>query len=228
VEISWATIWENSKEVFFALGSAAGFLALLKPVFQQKYDRDAERCKGVISSIPESLILDIEYSTWNSRIVKESLFSPIEKVIFERERNLEPLRFSGPLAKWYIAEIDGLCSAYRGYRHFVQVPEWEPEEREEDGTHVYYWRFNKRAYEERPGVMREYAPDLAAATEQMRVMNRHLQRLQVISEMHLLEVPLARFLLHKRFKALKETKTYRALHAKLKFLRIARLQQNRR
>lgn len=200
MDISWAGI----KEVFFALGAIAGFLALLKPVFQQKYDLDRDRIRSLMEKMPESLFSNLQYSTWSSRSIRAGLFDPLDHLCFDVKKKSDSVRFSGPLSSWYAQEINELVSLYKSFREYVQVPEWEPIIKDLEGEEETYWVFNKQAYETDSGDYDKYAHDLSSATKLAEKMHLQIQRLQIISELHLIEAPISRFLLPKRFLALEE------------------------
>jgi hypothetical protein len=63
MDISWGAV----KEVFFAVGSAAGVLALLRPVIESKHQCDLKRAERILGLIPEQLVIDREPSNkWGS------------------------------------------------------------------------------------------------------------------------------------------------------------------
>jgi hypothetical protein len=70
-----------------------------------------------------------------------------------------------------------------------------------DGVEHRLWVFNKAAFEGRDGVARDYAKHLDDAAEQALQMRKAFQRFQLVAELHLLEVPFARWLLPRRFAA---------------------------
>ncbi|MES2564975.1 MAG: hypothetical protein V4637_19960 [Pseudomonadota bacterium] len=196
MEITWVGI----KEVFYAVGSLAGVLALSKPLIESKFQRDAARVEHIKSLLSEQDLIDLSHYVYDSRRIEDSRLRPFDQLEHERRTNQDVVRFTGPLAKYYSRELDELLSAYAKFREYVQVPEWEPHRHvTDDGTSHFEWRFNKAAFEDHQGIARDYAKHLYEATEQAERMKRAFQRFQLVAELHLYEAPLARWLLDRRF-----------------------------
>jgi hypothetical protein len=193
--------WSHVKEAFFAAGSIAGLLAIFKPVFEGKFQRDLDRSKGIISLLDEQRVIELEGWIYLHRKVRESHFSSFDLLIHAVQNNQDSIRFSGPLKKYYKRELSNILSTYKDLRGFVQVPEWEPvSQSHEDGTTEEHWAFNKKAFFDKElGAPRDYAKHLYDAAESAQKIKRSFQRFQIISEMHLLEAPLAKWLLPRRF-----------------------------
>ena len=162
--------WSSVKEVLFAIGSVAGVLAFLRPLVESKFQRDSIRVER------------------------------IKSLVNEQRTNQEVVRFSGPLSKTLSCELSAMLASYSKLREFIQVNEWEPINRNIDGTEYHSWIFNKSAFEDRDGIPRDYAQHLDQAAEQAVQMKKAFQRFQLVAELHLFEVPLARWLLPRRFK----------------------------
>lgn len=193
--------WETVKEVFYAIGSLAGVLALARPLAESKFQRDATRMERIKSLVSEQDLVDLEQFVYDSRRVEARRFEPFDQLKHERRTNQDVVRFTGPLAKHLSRELDGLLFAYSRLREFIQVNEWEPHEyAAEDGKLVFEWRFNKQAFEDDDGVARNYAKHLADAADQAAEMKRAFQRLQLVAELHLFEAPIAGWLLRRRYK----------------------------
>ncbi|QBQ53943.1 hypothetical protein [Nitrosococcus wardiae] len=196
MEISWILV----KEVFFSLGSAAGVLALLRPVLESKHQRDLKRAQRILDLLPEQRIIDLEPCLYQLREVPKSFFDPFDQILHEVRTNQEGVRFSGPVRKHLSRELVAIQTGYQRLRTLVQVPEWEPYSRTEDGMERYYWRFNKDAFADESGIPKNYAQHLDECVDHAREITRAYQRFQIASEIHLLETPVARYLLSRRFR----------------------------
>jgi hypothetical protein len=197
MNVSWHTV----KEVFYAVGSVAGVIALARPLAESKYQRDAERAQRIKSLISEQALIDLAPFIYDSRRVDDSSFAPFDRLAHERRTNQDSVRFTGPLAKHFNRELAELIAAYERLREYVQVNEWEPYAYTlDDGKSGYEWRFNKAAFEDRDGIARDYAKHLYDATEQAEQMKKAFQRFQLVAELHLFETPLAGWLLRRRYK----------------------------
>lgn len=194
--------WSDIKEVFFAIGSIAGVLALARPVFESKLQRDIERIQHIKSLINEQALVDLEAAVYQARRVPDDQFQPFSQLAYERRTNQDMIRFTGPLAKHLAKELDGLIAAYYGLREYIQVNEWEPRSHiDTDGTKYITWDFNKQAFTNEDGIPQGYAKHLDAAAEKAAEMKCAYQRFQIVSELHLFEAPFASWLLKRRFNA---------------------------
>ena len=198
MNLSWPVI----KEVFFAVGSAAGVIALFRPVLDKKHELDVERAERLLKLLPEQLVVDLEPALYQSRLVPEWMFQPFDQLAHEVRTNQERVRFAGPLGKALLRELAAMLQAYKDLRELVQVPEWEPHSTEgSDGTSSYYWNFNKEAFQDERGIPQGYAQHLDECVDHARSIARAYQRFQITAETHLLEVPIARWLLPRRYRA---------------------------
>jgi hypothetical protein len=196
--------WSDIKEVFYAVGAIAGVIALLRPVIESKFQRDQERLTGVRKLVNEIGLVNLVSRIDNQRQVPDKEFEPFRVLAYDRSHNLESLRFSGPLAKHFLHEVDAIIAAYEDLRGYIQVDEWEPTNRKaEDGTEYTVWVFNKSAgaFKGADGVPRNYAQHLTEAAAKADEIRRAFQRLQLVSELHFFEVPFAKKLLKRRFEA---------------------------
>src|SRR5512139_3972054 len=150
--ISWSTV----KEVFFAIGSIAGVLALLRPLVEAKLQRDTVRVERIKTMLSEQRLVDLEMRIYNLRRVPCEDFDPFDQLEHERRTNQEVVRFTGPTAKFLAREIDALLVFYSNLRGYIQVREWEPRIYEVEGIEHRAWVFNKSAFEDPDGVAREY------------------------------------------------------------------------
>lgn len=189
------------KEPFFAIGAVAGVIAFFRPFLESKLQRDSVRVERIKSLVKEQRLVDLEVRIYQNREVPQESFDPFDQLTHERRTNQEVVRFTGPLAKWLSRELDTLLTHYAQLREYVQVNEWEPRTLKIDGVEYQSWVFNKRAFEDREGIARDYAQHLNEAAEQAVQIKKAFQRFQLVTELHLYEVPLARCLLSSRFKA---------------------------
>lgn len=197
MEISWPAI----KEIFFAVGSAAGFIAFFRPVLDSKHQRDIDRSKRILGLLPEQHIIDLEPCLYQSRLVPEWMFQPFDQLAHEVRTNQDGVRFSGLISKQLRRELLATLNAYTQIRSLVQVPEWEPCSRyEEDDTKSYYWGFNKEAFKDERGIPSNYAGHLDQCVDHARSIARAYQRFQITADTHLLEIPLAYWLLPYRYR----------------------------
>ena len=195
--------WDVVKEVFFAIGSVAGVVALFRPVLDVKHKRDIERSNRLMSLLPEQLVVDLEPSLYRDRKVPRRMFQPFEQLKHELRTNQDGVRFSGPLRKVLSSELAGVLEAYEKLRAHVQAPEWEPwSGRGDEDTSADSWTFNKQAFfKDERGILQGYVQHLNECADLAREIARAYQRFQIAAETHLLEVPVARWLLPRRYKA---------------------------
>jgi hypothetical protein len=197
MEVSWASI----KEVFFAIGSLAGVFAFLRPVFDSKFKRDQERAEAIKAQLPEQSVIDLDSHIYQRRLVNTKEFDPFSALHSDVENNVNSVRFSGPLKKYYKAELVRMLRAYKDLRGYIQVPWWKPIKETQDGVDEYYWDFDKSQFFKHGEEVRDYAEHLneaGACAERIKVA---FQRFQLVSEMHLLETPFAFWLLPRRFES---------------------------
>lgn len=194
--------WHEWKEIFYTIGSAAGVIALARPVFESKHQRDVARFEQIRSSIGEDSVVGLVDCVYMGR-VPDSVLVPLDRLVDYRDKNHDTLRFSGPLARYFLDKIDALIAAYHGLREYIQVPEWEPHGRfDSDGTNYFEWRFNKEAFAKEHGYPTGYASHLDEARNKAVEIKNAYQQLQIVAELHLYEAPFAKWLLPRRFKKL--------------------------
>jgi hypothetical protein len=197
MEISWSAV----KDAFFAIGSVAGFVALFRPVVESKHQRDIERSQRILNLLQEQQVINLEPCLYQSRRVPEWMFQPFDQLAHEARTNQNMVRFSGPIGKHLRREFLAILNAYEQLRSLVQVPEWEPRQRDEDdGTKSYYWDFSKDAFKDERGIPSNYAAHLDQCVDHARNIARAYQRFQITADTHLLESPLARWLLPYRYR----------------------------
>lgn len=190
-------MWYELKDVLYTIGSIAGVTALVRPVLEQRMARDQSRIQKVFALLNEQDLLNLEYCVWHSRWIPDSTFAKLASVRYGLADNVDDFRFSGPAAKYLSSALSDVVSSYERLRELVQVPEWEPVER--DGEQ--YWSFNKRAFENERGLPEKYAEHLHEAARLAKEIALAFQRFQIVSELHMLEVPIARLLLRRRISA---------------------------
>jgi hypothetical protein len=196
MDVSWPTI----KEAFFGIGSIAGVIAFFRPLVETKLQRDVIRVERIKSMLNEQRLVDLEAWIYQHREVPCEIFDPFDQLVHERRTNQEVVRFTGPTSKFLSRELDALLASYDNLRAYIQVREWEPKIYEIEGAERRSWVFNKQAFEDRNGVTSGYVKHLDGAAEQAMHIRRAFQRFQLVAELHLFEVPFARWLLPKRFK----------------------------
>lgn len=192
MELTWATF----REICYAIGSTAGVIAFIRPLLDEKLKRDQNRIDHVKELLPEQLLIDLEPEVWNSRCVPASTLSKFMQLEHEVETNQDSVRFSGPTAKHLKQCLKDIVASYNSLREYVQVPEWEPSQREE-GT---LWIFNKGAFADEHGIPKNYAKHLEEAAQAASQITKAFQRFQVTAELHLYEIPFARWLLPMRYR----------------------------
>jgi hypothetical protein len=196
--------WADIREIFYAIGATAGVIALARPAIESKFQRDQERLTGVRKLIDELALVGLASRIDNERRIPAKNFEPFQVLEHDLRHNVDSLRFSGPLAKYISHEVDAMVKSYVELRGYIQVDEWEPRTiAQENGPEHTVWVFNKAAaaFLGDDGVSRNYAEHLSEAAGKAEQIRRAFQRLQIIGEVHFLEVPLAGLLLRRRFKA---------------------------
>lgn len=190
--------WDVIKEVFFTAGSVAGSLAFFKTLFDDKLQRDKVRIEYVRNLLPEQQILDLEGWIWSSRRVPDDTLVRLLRLSREVANEQDCVRFSGPSSKWLRASVRDITGAHDALRELIQVPWWEPSE---DRHGDQEWVFNKSAFETEDGEPGPYDRHLDQAAECARQVALAYQRFQIVSELHLYELPFARILLRRRIGA---------------------------
>ena len=152
--------------------------------------------------LSEQRLVDLEHRIWNARQVPSEDFDPFDQLAHERHTNQEVVRFTGPTGKYLARELDAMLDSYSRLREYIQVNKWEPRRQEIDDVEYRSWVFKKSAFEDSDGILDEdYAKHLDEAAEQAVQMKRAFQRFQLVAELHLFEVVVAKWLLPRRFKA---------------------------
>lgn len=192
--------WSSIKDVIFTLGSIAGAVALFRPLAESKFQRDVERANRIKAILNEQQIVDIERCV-TARKIPRSYFQPFTQLAHELETNQDVIRFSGPFAKLLDKELRAIVTEYKKLREYVQVSEWEPRSVEIDGETHETWDFNKSAFADENNIPQGYAGHLYATEKQATEILNAFQRFQIVTELHLLEMPLSKWLVNRRFKA---------------------------
>ena len=192
--------WSSIKDVIYTFGSIAGAVALFRPLAESKLQRDSERANRIKSILNEQQIVDIERCV-TARQIPRSYFHPFTQLAHELETNQDTIRFSGPFAKLLDKELRAIVAEYEKLREYVQVSEWEPRSVEIEGTKYETWDFNKNAFADDNNIPQGYAEHLYAAEKQATEILKAFQRFQIVTELHLLEIPLSKWLVNRRFKA---------------------------
>lgn len=198
MHISWSAV----KEIFFTLGSLAGVFAFFRPIFESKYQKDQERLRRIFEILPEQVVVDLESNVYQSRMVYSDDFLRFGRLAEEVRFNQESVRFIGPYSARLRSELLSLLAAYKALRDLIQVPWWEPRaEEDSDGTNRSFWSFNRSAFDGFDQRTPDYAKHLDECADRAAEVYKAYQRLQIVGELHLLELPLARSLLKRRFNA---------------------------
>lgn len=192
--------WSSIKDLIFTLGSIAGAVALFRPLAESKLQRDVERANRIKSILNEQQIVDIERCV-TARQIPIKHFQPFTQLVHELETNQDAIRFSGPFAKLLDKELRAIVAAYEKFREYVQVSEWEPRSVEVEGVRQETWDFNKNAFADENNIPQGYAEHLYATEKQAAEILKAFQRFQIVTELHLLEIPLSKWLVNRRFKA---------------------------
>jgi hypothetical protein len=189
------------KDYFFLLGSIAGLLALLRPVLELKFERDRKRAEKILELVPEEHMKAMDFHVEQARAVPVSDFCPLNRLKDEWTDKTDLVRFSGPLKAHYLKEVEQIVRNYNQLREYIQVPYWEPTSAGDDKPDTHKWSFNKSYFPDTTiGSQGDYDVHLSEASKIVGKVRDGLRRIQVIMEMHLLEVLFARFLLPKRLR----------------------------
>jgi hypothetical protein len=197
MELSWSFL----KEFFFAVGSLAGVFAFMRPVLDSKFKRDQERAERIKQLLTEDQVIGIEPAITHSRMIHADFFAPFAHLNSDFRVNADAVRFSGPLRKYYLTELRRMLIAYRELRNRVQVPWWNPTVLRYDGIDENYWQFDRSQFFKHGEEVLDYAKHLDEACKCSDDIRIAYQRFQIVCEMHLLEAPLAFYLLPRRFAA---------------------------
>lgn len=191
------TDWiQQSKDAFFVVGSIAGLFAFLRPAVESKYQKDMERANSLLAKFNENGLMSLDSFTYSSRRIPEVILLPLDEIKNKINENRQEIRFIGPLKNHFKSELEELIKSYDAYRHFVQVPEWEPREIDESGH--YDWIFNKGAF---PRHSDDYAKHLSAATEAAELLKKRFQRFQSLTELHFYEAITRAFSVSRKFRS---------------------------
>ncbi|MGP7732865.1 hypothetical protein [Oceanimonas smirnovii] len=190
---SWVSFF---KDIFFMVGSVAGVLAFIRPVVESKHKKDLERLDAILAKFPENQIMALDSWVYSSRRISSSVLMPFDEIEHKYEFGWQEMNFSGPLRRVLEQEIVFMIGEYRKFRGFVQVPEWEP--KEVDGE--YEWIFNKNYFREGYSFSEKYVEHLEQATDVAAQLKKRYQRIQALTDLHLLEAILGRFYVPRLFK----------------------------
>lgn len=187
--------WEMARELFYFIGGSSGILAFLRPLFNDKFARDQEKARVLLKRIPEIEVTALESYVWFNRYVPDRIFEKFTEITFDFDKKHECVRFSGPIAKYYMRNLSELISAYRSFRQLVQVSAWEPFH--QDGERV--WIFKKEVFENSQGVPEGYENHLNECRERAEILAKAYKRLQITADLHFLEFLFAGILLDRRY-----------------------------
>ena len=190
--------WPVVKEIFFFIGSLAGFIAFFRPIFDQKHARDLERARYILASIPEQVAITLK-NRIDLRMIPESMFIPFAHLEHESMNNHELLRFSGPLKKIFQHELSEITSEYRNLRNLIQVPEWERIPTGSVESTENYWCLNNSIFSWKECLKNDRDKHIDECFYHAQAILNAYQRLQITTETHLFEIILAKWLLPKRY-----------------------------
>lgn len=190
---------QNAKNIFYFAGSLSGLVALLRPIFESKHQRDMDRASTIISRIDEVRIIDLPNYIYLSRHVADSAFSPFRDMSKKLDDGLQDVRFTGPLQKYLTSELKEMVSTYHQLRNYIQVPAWES--RFIEGTTDSEWLFNKQAFFRDEEPRGDYAKHLEETAEVADRLKKRFLRFQALTELHYFEASVPWFSVPRKFKA---------------------------
>lgn len=190
---NWLSFFKNT---FYLIGSAAGVLAFVRPVIESKHQKDIARVTELLSKFPEGQVMEIEYFVYSSRRIPESVLSPFDEIEYKYNKGWKEMRFQGPLRKQIESELKQLTKEYRHFRDFIQVPEWEPQQVNNQDS----WIFNKEAFREGRIIKDDYVKHLEQATDASIQLRTRFQRIQALSDLHFFEALFGFFFVPRLFK----------------------------
>lgn len=184
------------RDSFFFIGSVAGILAWIQPMFVARHHRDQQRALGIIRSLDEQRIVNLQVDISHRHIPVET-FLAVQDVKHWYVTGQEKARFSGFLRDYYKEELRLFLDAYEKLRGYIEAPQWEV--RYIDGEPS-YWTLNKGAYIGQDGYPTGYSEDICEAEKWAREMRYRLQRFVVLAEIHFLESIIAKVSVERHFK----------------------------
>lgn len=143
----------------------------------------------------EQELINLEFEIWNARAAPDCTFQAIASLQSEVKNNMEKVRFSGPSGKLLKRELVAIVDAYVHLRELIQVDYWNPITQND----VVVWVFNKSSFNGESHVPIDYGAHLYECAYRAKEILRYYQRFQVVSEMHLYEIPFHRIILKRRF-----------------------------
>lgn len=188
-------------ELLSALIPAGGIALVIGGAWRYldvRNQRDLKRAHHVISFVDErklAALPDAVFAEWK---VDDRLFDTLTDLMDQVKARREVVRFSGPLAREFHRELQGIIDAYLYFRTLIEVPEWEIQIWDEGGDSVPYWFLNKKGFAGADGVPRGYGEHLSLARQAAIDLRNAFYRFQTITEIHVFEIPFARWLLPRR------------------------------
>jgi hypothetical protein len=193
---------EFAKNIFFFIGSVMGILAFFKPLLEPLLEKNRQRWEKLQQVVTEDDFTNLGYQTWDSRYIKDKNLDRIQRLMHDIENKPEYLRFGPFLKKYYESELNELLRLYMCFRQLVQVPEWEPVGHLKGAEQEPGWCFNKKAFDKGNGYGEDYADDLYIASWYAQRMRNSYRRLSVLADIHLVEIPMAWWIVPKRMAAI--------------------------
>ncbi|KTT63611.1 hypothetical protein NS383_18975 [Pseudomonas oryzihabitans] len=197
MDITWAGI----KEVFFFLGSCAGLFTLMRPLFESKAKFDEERFRIVKADVNERWLHFLADAGKTEELDSQEL-EKLDQLAMAFRSGREVSRFSGPFANHYRTALGDFVGAWEAYRKIVCRGPWLPAGKT--------WRFDRNYFTRKErnsdGLIRQWDTGSDEAIANARAAAGEVidayKKLTVVSELHLLEWPIAGLLLRRRFKAM--------------------------
>ncbi len=172
-------------------------MALLRPVVESKYQKDLDRVGTILAKFSENQIMELDGCVYSARRIPGSILQPFDEIEHKCEGGWQEVKFLGPLRKVLEQEIFCMVTEYREFRQFVQVPEWEPKENNDQ----YDWLFNKQAFPEVHATRAKYVEHLEQTTDSALQLKKRYQRIQALTDLHFIEAVLYRYYVPKLFKS---------------------------
>jgi hypothetical protein len=191
---------ETAKDIFFFVGSFLGILAFLRISVDALRIRDRRAWDHFREMITEADLRNLEFQVELSRRIDSQLLSRLGNLVNLIQHDDENVRFGPLLRKHFRRHLDSFVRLYFELREFVQVPWWQPERAEGDGeADRIDWFFCKKAFfsGEYPQAG-TYVDHLRMAADIVAAMRVEHRALSTLSELDLVEIPLAARIVRRR------------------------------
>lgn len=194
--------WQVAKDAFFSLGSLAGLVALLRPIFESKHELDRERLSEIFEVMSEREISELSRLVWRERKVPSKSLDKLYMLERQIASGSKAVRFSSMLRKWYLREVEEITRHTDVFLADFGAPYWTIAKADsEAGGH--YYCFNKSEFNQDHDDSFTYRDYLSSLESHILRIQECYRRLEVISELHFLESMFAFALLPRRFARVK-------------------------